>query len=176
MSIRIENINIKNIEDIYEFELENREYFESVLPPRPEGYFEIERFEEIMKELIEEQLSGKCYMHIIRDDSGKIVGRVNLHSIEGEHVRKAELGYRIGKEYQGKGYASKAVKQVIEQGFTKYGLTKIEAGTSTENIGSQIVLLKNGFTLVGSEKKVMKINDKWVDGLLYSRVHIHNNQ
>ena len=123
-----------------------------------------------MNEIIEEQLRGECHMHIIRSGSGDMVGRVNLHSIEGEKVRKAELGYRIGEKDQGKGYASEAVKLVVKQGFEKYGLTKIEAGTSAENMGSQKVLEKNGFKLVGKEGKVMKINDKWVDGLLYEKL------
>ena len=172
MNIKIELTTFENIRDIYEFEVENRKYFESVLPPRPEKYFDFGTFETIMKEIIEEQLRGECYMHIIRDYTGKVVGRVNLHSIDVNQVKKAELGYRIGEKNQGKGYASEAVKLVVKQGFEKYGLIKIEAGTSTENIGSQKVIEKNGFIWVSKEEKVMKINNKWVDGLLYEKCNI----
>ncbi|WP_374700077.1 GNAT family N-acetyltransferase [Fusibacter sp. 3D3] len=33
---------------------------------------------------------------------------------------------------------------------------------------SQRVLEKNGFKQIGEEKKVMKVNGKWVDGFLYA--------
>lgn len=49
---------------------------------------------------------------------------------------------------------------MVKQGFEKYGLSKIEAGTSTENIGLQKVLEKNGFRLVGKEDEIMKVNGK----------------
>lgn len=108
-------------------------------------------------------------MYLIRDDSGMMVGRINLHSIKKGNEKVAELGYRIGQDFQGRGIASKAVELVLEEGFEKHGLLKIEAGTSTINIGSQRVLEKNGFKRVAEEKKVMKVNDKWLNGYLYER-------
>ncbi|MDM8534403.1 GNAT family N-acetyltransferase [Clostridiaceae bacterium HSG29] len=167
MKIKIEKMSIKNLRDIFEFELENKEYFEKTLLPRPCGYFNYEEFIEIMTEILEEQSKHECLMYIIRDLNGKMVGRVNLTLISLGSIRKAEIGYRIGEESQGKGYATESVKLIMLKGFKEYKLTVFEAGTSTKNIGSQKVLENNGFKKISKEEKVMKINGKWIDGYLY---------
>jgi len=170
MTIMIERMSLNNIKDIFNFEVENKIFFDKGLPPRPEGYFEFSSFKMIMLEILEEQSDGTCHMHLIRDNNGKMIGRINLHSITGDKDKAAELGYRIGEKEQGKGYASESVNLLLQKAFHDYGLACIKAGTSTENIGSQKVLEKNGFKQVGEEKKVMKVNGKWVDGLLFEKL------
>ncbi len=161
-------MSLENLKEIYDFEVENRLYFETILPPRPAGYFNFESFKILMNEILEEQACGDIYMCIVLDSAGKILGRVNLSSID-RKVKRAEIGYRISEKEQGNGYASESVKIVIEKGIEKFGLELIEAGTSTINLGSQRVLTKNGFGLVGEEEKVMKVNGEWIDGLLFEK-------
>lgn len=168
MKIIIEPMSLENSKEIFDFEKVNKEYFESVLPPRPEGYYNFDSFNSITNTLLKECESGECHMHIIREgETGVVIGRINLTVISSENVKKAELGYRIAKEYNGKGIATEAVKIIKELCATKYSINILEAGTSTQNIGSRRVLEKSGFTFVGEEKNVMKINGRWVDGALY---------
>ncbi|MBI9011524.1 MAG: GNAT family N-acetyltransferase [Clostridiales bacterium] len=169
MTIEIERMSLNNLEDIYNFEVENKTFFEKGLSPRPEGYFEFCSFKMMMLEILKEQSEGTCHMHLIRDSYGKMIGRINLHSITKGKVIEAELGYRIGENEQGKGYATEAIKLILEKAAAKYGITCIKAGTSTENIGSRKILEKNGFKWIGEEKKVMKVNGRWIDGLLFEK-------
>ncbi len=74
------------------------------------------------------------------------------------------------QEYNGRGYATKAVKLVIDKAFNEYKFHRIEAGTSPANIGSQIVLIKNGFEFIGRTRQVININGKWEDGIMFERV------
>jgi ribosomal-protein-alanine N-acetyltransferase len=106
-------------------------------------------------------------MHLIRDETGQMIGRINLHRSPTTPAIKMELGYRIGQVFQGQGVASQAVKEIIKIAKDTYGLREIEAGTATDNIGSRRVLEKNGFQVIGEEKKVIKVQDKWLDGVLY---------
>ena len=122
----------ENSIDVYSFEKENREYFERNLPPRPATYFDSEGFKEITRELLREQENHDVYMHLIRDAQGTMVGRINLSVLEDDR-KTAELGYRIGENVTNLGYASEAVKLVLEKAFTTYGLHKIIAGTATYN-------------------------------------------
>jgi len=161
----IHTMSKDNINEIYNFETENREFFEQTLPPRPEGYFSIESFNVLMHELLQEQENSECFMHIIRNTTGDMVGRANLYVMNDKTM--LELGYRIGEVHQGNGFASDAVKQLIEMAHKKYCYKRIQAGTSTENIGSQRVLEKNGFRLIGEENNVMQVNNRWIDGFLY---------
>ena len=159
--ISLELMSEENSIDIYSFETENREYFERSLPPRPAHYFDLEGFKEITRELLREQENHDVYMHLIRDAQGIMVGRINL-SVLGKDKKIAELGYRIGENVTNLGYASEAVKLVLEKAFTTYGLHKIIAGTARDNQASQIVLLKNGFTFSKIIENDFQMHNEWI--------------
>ena len=159
--ISLELLSEDNSIDIYSFEKENREYFERNLPPRSANYFDLEGFKEITRELLREQENHDVYMHLIRDAQGVMVGRINL-SVLGKDRKTAELGYRIGENVSNLGYASEAVKLVLEKAFTTYGLHRIIAGTATDNLASQRVLLKNGFTFSRGIENDLQIHNEWV--------------
>ena len=159
--ISLELMSEENSIDVYTFEKENQEYFERNLPPRPGNYFDPEGFKEITRELLMEQDNHDAYMHIIRDVQGVMVGRINL-SVLGSDRKTAELGYRIGESYANLGYASEAVKLVLDKAFHTYGLNRIIAGTATDNLSSKRVLLKNGFTFSRIIENDLQINNEWV--------------
>jgi len=62
---------------------------------------------------------------------------------------EAELGYRVGRDFAGRGLGTGAVRQVCRLAATTYGLKRLRAGTYVDNHGSRNVLLRNGFTLAG---------------------------
>ena len=159
--ISLELMSEENSIDVYSFEKENREYFERSLPPRPAHYFDSESFKEITRELLREQENHDVYMHLIRDAQGVMVGRINL-SVLGKDRKTAELGYRIGENVTNLGYASEAVKLVLEKAFTTYGFNRIIAGTATDNLPSQRVLLKNGFTFSRMIENDLQIHNERV--------------
>ncbi|WP_314480785.1 GNAT family N-acetyltransferase [Streptococcus cristatus] len=159
--ISLELLSEENSIDVYAFERENREYFERNLPPRPANYFDPEGFKEITRELLAEQENHDAYMHIIRDSLGVMVGRINL-SVLGSDRKTAELGYRIVENVTNLGYASEAVKLVLDKAFSAYGLNRIIAGTATDNLASKRVLLKNGFTFSRIIENDLQMNNEWV--------------
>lgn len=176
MIISIELVKKFDYREIFEFEAENKDFFESVLPLRNEGYYQFDSFVTIMDQLMTEQEAGQFYMYLIRDSNNTVVGRINLQINEEEGDRKAELGYRVGKAFQGNGYASKAVKLIINEAFTHLSVMEVYAGTAKNNAGSRKVLEKNGFVMVGEEKDVLMVNGTWVDGVMYSRVVEDSNK
>ena len=159
--ISLELMSEENSIDVYSFEKENREYFERSLPPRSAQYFDSESFKEITRELLREQENHDVYMHLIRDAQGVMVGRINLSVLENNR-KTAELGYRIGENVSNLGYASEAVKLVLEKSFTTYGFNRIIAGTATGNLASQKVLLKNGFIFSRVIENDLQIHNEWL--------------
>ena len=159
--ISLELLSEENSLDVYFFEKENREYFERNLPPRPANYFDLEGFKKITRELLTEQTNRDIYMHIIRDSQGVMVGRINLSVLENNR-KTAEIGYRIGENVSNLGYASEAVKLVLEKAFTTYDLNRIIAGTATGNLASQRVLLKNGFIFSRVIENDLQIHNEWL--------------
>lgn len=156
----LELLSEANSLDVYSFEKENREYFERNLPPRPANYFNPEGFKEITRELLTEQTNRAVYMHLIRDSQDVMVGRINLSVLEDDR-KTAELGYRIGENVSNLGYASEAIRLVLEKAFITYGFNRIVAGTATGNLASQRVLLKNSFTFSRMIENDLHIHNEW---------------
>jgi len=57
-----------------------------------------------------------------------------------------EIGWRLGKQYWGKGYASEAAKQCLNVAFTQLDLDEVVSFTSLSNTRSQSVMKKIGMT------------------------------
>ena len=168
--ITIKLLNIGDMKELLEFEIKNRSFFEETCLTRGDSYYEFKYFKDIVSELISEQNKGMHYMYIARNSEDNIVGRVNLVDVVRGNFNKAEIGYRIGKEYTGRGYGEKAVKLALYDAANKYKLHRIEAGVSTENIASQKVLIKNGFSKVGTYNKYIFLNGKWCDSIIFEKV------
>lgn len=157
-------------EKLFEFEWENREFFARMGLDRDESYYDRESFDGIMQALIHEQSCGTYASYVVINADGKIVGRVSFSDIVRGPFQKAELGYRIAQAHQGRGYATAAVKLAIEDFISRHKLHRLEAGTNVDNIGSQIVLVKNGFEFCGRQRSSFFQGGKWHDGLMFERV------
>jgi len=168
--IIIKLLEESDAQELFTFELKNRAFFKRAGFPRGNNYYELNNFSTIVKESVEEQEKGLTYMYLIKNHSGMILGRINLLSIVRGIFNKAELGYRIGEEHQRKGYATSAVKLVLDEAVNKHKLHRIEAGTSPNNIGSQIVLIKNGFQFTGRNSKYICKNGEWCDSIFFERI------
>lgn len=149
MEITLELLNRDDFEQLFEFELENRAYFEEMVPSRGEDYYHLDTFIQNNNALIKEQAQGLAYFYLIKDLDGVIVGRMNLVDID-KAQGSGHVGYRVGKAYIGKGIANNALSLLLEKTY-QLGIRQIFAKTTTQNIASQKVLEKNGFLHIQTE-------------------------
>ncbi|RUL47279.1 GNAT family N-acetyltransferase [Lysinibacillus antri] len=151
MEITLELLNRDDFEKLYEFELENRAYFEEMVPSRGEDYYHLDTFIKNNNALLIEQAQGISYLYLIKDLNGVIVGRTNLVDID-KAQGSGHVGYRVGKAYTGKGIANNALALLLEKTY-QLGIKQIFAKTTTHNIASQRVLEKNGFSHIQTEQE-----------------------
>ena len=78
---------------------------------------------------------------------GTHIGELCFKGLSADGI--AEIGYGISEEYQNNGYATEAVKAVLEWAFAHPALAAVEAETDSENTASKSVLRKCGFALNG---------------------------
>lgn len=162
--IEVVLLSKEDMDEVYNFEVENKGYFESIGLGRPTSYFDKKLFSEAYNETLKEQANSIIFMHTIKAYD-KIVGRINLVGND-DYNKEKELGFRIGEKHQGKGYGTEAVRLAI-QAARDYGLHRITAGAAPSNIASQIVLIKNGFQFIGKSEKYKYLEGKWISSVLF---------
>ncbi|MCX5977802.1 MAG: GNAT family protein, partial [Coprothermobacterota bacterium] len=79
---------------------------------------------------------------------GCLIGACGYFRWDKRHHR-AEIGYDLWPDYWGQGLMLEALKALINFGFEKMDLNRVEATTHTENQRSQRVLTKLGFQKEG---------------------------
>lgn len=90
--------------------------------------------------------------------SGEVIGRAGLSVREGYEL--PELGFVIGRDYQGQGYAEEACRAVLAYGRKELSFEHVQALVEEENLPSRNLLAKLGFLFV------KKVNEKGTEYLL----------
>jgi ribosomal-protein-alanine N-acetyltransferase len=156
MEIVIEKLHGTDEKALYKFELENRTFFEEMVPTRGDDYYKPEVFKNRHESLLAEQAEGISYFYLIKDENGSILGRINLIDID-ESNKIGHLGYRVGQQHTGKGVAKKALQLLVET-MIELGIKQVKAKTTTNNIASQKVLERCGFEQTETSDEEIELN------------------
>ncbi len=89
---------------------------------------------------------------VIHRESGELIGFISLGDMN-RYKGYAELEYAIAADYRNRGYATEAVKCMVDYGFSKLGLAVIAAWVRSHNTESLRVLEKSGFVFEGRLRK-----------------------
>ena len=101
------------------------------------------------------QKNDSIYWAITLNDTDKLIGTICLFDFSDDNL-KAEIGYELLPEFQGKGIMQEATSKVIDFGIQRIGLNLIQAFTHSENQSSTRLLEKFNFKKnSSSEEKVM---------------------
>jgi ribosomal-protein-alanine N-acetyltransferase len=94
---------------------------------------------------------------IIEKQSRTVIGTCVLFRFEVASGR-AEIGYSLGRDYWGSGYMRESLSILLDYGFEKLSLRRVEAEVDPRNASSGKLLLRLGFTKEGllRQRWVMK--------------------
>ena len=102
---------------------------------------------EELRQRIKEWITDNDKYAIVLKATDKVIGDISLEWSEKDGVH--EIGYNINRSFWRKGYATEAVKALIQWAFNAPQVIAIEAETESENTASIRVLEKCGFKLNG---------------------------
>ncbi|MGB3456785.1 MAG: GNAT family protein [Litorimonas sp.] len=108
--------------------------------------------------------------HIVRSDTGALVGAANLTHVERAAAQSAKLGYWVAQSQAGRGYARAAVRALTDFAFDTLSLHRVEAAVQPDNAASVRVLEAAGYTHEGTARGLLKINGAWADHAVYARL------
>jgi ribosomal-protein-serine acetyltransferase len=96
-----------------------------------------------------------------------MVGRIGLYNID-VFNKCASIGYWLSKELEGKGIITRSCKVVIDEGFKRLKLNRIEIRAAVENYKSQAIPQRLGFKQEGIIRQAEFVNNQFVDLYVYS--------
>ncbi len=82
--------------------------------------------------------------------------------------RKAMIGYWVGQEFRGRGFAKRATRAVCDYAFRERNLNRIEIRCATGNTASQAVPIALGFQREGVLRANEWLYDHFVDHIVFS--------
>ncbi len=100
-------------------------------------------------------------------ESGTLIGDCGLHVLA-EDARMAEIGYTFALAFQGQGYATEAVRAMLDYAFGALALHRIAGVSDVRNQGSIRVLERLGFRREGHTVQAFWNKGTWVDEYLYA--------
>ncbi len=132
------------------------------------SYKTTEELMPLLDKYIGRNQSGYYYRWaVILRETGECIGQVAYFFVDARN-RLAEIEYCIGTAFQSKGYAVEATKAVINYGFERIGLNKIQICVRPSNIASVKVIEKCGFTQEGFLRNHLYREGTYEDRMYYS--------
>jgi ribosomal-protein-alanine N-acetyltransferase len=148
----------------------NREFLARWEPIRPEDYFTAAGQKRAIEDALAQSERNTIVPNVIIE-RGEIIGRVTLSNIIRGPFQSCNLGYWVGSSHNGRGFATRAVREIMIVAFRELRLHRIEAGTLLHNVPSQRVLERNGFARFGVAPNYLNIAGRWQDHAMYQALN-----
>ena len=109
----------------------------------------------------------KNFTFALEKPEGAFIGLFGL-KLGKPKYNKAEVWCKILPEYWSKGYATEALKTMLDFGFDTLNLHRIEAGCSVKNTASPKVFKKVGMMREGIARQLLPLKTGWSDVYQYA--------
>ncbi|HAT30541.1 MAG TPA: N-acetyltransferase [Janthinobacterium sp.] len=94
---------------------------------------------------------GYSWWALILTDGGQMVGAACLQHLGRDAAKPREIGWRLGCDCWGKGYASEAARAIVGHAFHVVGADEVCAVADPDNAASITVMRRLGMRYVGIE-------------------------
>ncbi|HLQ72963.1 MAG TPA: GNAT family protein [Bacillota bacterium] len=162
--LTVRMLKTSDAEPLYQLIKQSKPYLRQWLPWIDDG---------VTLSYCEELIENNFLAHATRSSltigvfyDGRIVGIVTFNKYNWRN-RIGYIGYWLGEPYQGKGIMTESVKALIQYGFTKLRLNRVEIHCATENIKSQAIPKRLGFKKEGHLREAEWLYDHFVDHFVY---------
>jgi [ribosomal protein S5]-alanine N-acetyltransferase len=142
---QVRELTHADLQGLLSFEMQNRAWFESNIDARDASFYCESGVSDHIEDLRTRLAARTWHPFVVVDGEGSIVGRANLKDID-QHRGCAEVGYRVAHACVGQGIATQAVLHLMQVARQHWRLERLDAFVFPENIGSQKVLARCGFS------------------------------
>ena len=133
-NITIEKFDMKHLEDYYRgFDADITKY------QWPDPFENTDAAKALLQEFLDEMTEGETLLYSVISEDGRFVGSVEMHGLSSDCP---ELGVWINKDEQKKGYAFKALTELLNIARNEFGKTAFYYEADIRNEGSNRLLDK----------------------------------
>jgi len=100
-------------------------------------------------------------------ETGAMIGDVVLQWLSEEH-RQGETGFVVHPDFQGKGYAFEAAREMLRLGFDEFGLHRIIGRCDARNTASGRLMERLGMRQEAHFRENERFKGEWGDELIYA--------
>jgi len=152
------------------FEQRNKEHFAQFTPS-----YELseKKFNDLINLWIKDNQNGNAARFFIFDkhDETNIIGACNFTNIIRGPFQACYLGYKMDFAYCGQGLMFQALQAAIDYMFKTLNMHRIMANYIPENHRSAKLLQRLGFSIEGTAKEYLYINQSWEDHVLTALIN-----
>jgi ribosomal-protein-alanine N-acetyltransferase len=99
-------------------------------------------------------------------DTGELIGRMSIARIRREH-RRGSMSLLLAREQWGNGYATEALRALIEYAFHELQMNRLDACCFTWNAPSLRLIERCGLRQEGFKRQADFVDGEWYDDLLF---------
>lgn len=143
MNVNLRNITAPDLSILFEQQLDPEATTMAAFPSRDKENFDA-HWAKIM--------ANESNIMMTIEADGQVAGNMLSWEMDG----KREVGYWLGREFWGKGIATEALKQFLDEVKTR----PLWAHVAKHNVGSRRVLEKCGFKVIGDDKYTNPANEE----------------
>lgn len=124
----------------------------------------VENAEELVAGFAAAEEGAPGWFQYAVEADGVLIGDVGV--CVADNRMQAELGFTLARAYHGRGYATEAVRCVLDRVFAA-GLRRVSAECDTRNTGSARLLERLGFRWEGHRRRHTWLKGEWTDDALF---------
>lgn len=160
-------------QEVLDFYFKDRELFEKYEPDRVLNFYTPAIQKQILTYEYNGAIKGTMFRYYVyrKQAPKQMIGTISFHNIQKGIYSNCEIGYKFSSEFQHMGYATEALKEIVDLIFCDLQLHKILAYAMPENTASIRLLERAGFEKEGVCRDHLFLHNKWEDHVLYSVIN-----
>lgn len=157
--------------DILRYNEKNRVFHKDSMPKRKDDFFTLDHSEYMLEEELKKTRDGIFYrFYIFKKRESNIIGDISLYDVKYGHISSAFMGIKIDQEHSNQGVGSEVVSSIIDFAKNELNLHSLRVTIYEDNISSQKLFTKFGFTYDGKIKDLFYGTHGWMTHELYSLI------
>ena len=163
-SLTLSLLSQRHTQSLFDLTNSNREFLRPWFP-----WIEFTVQEKDTEKFIRDQnklYQNKKAVQVAIEYSNRIIGMVDYHEIDFDNA-VGHIGYWLGEEFNGNGFMTSSVREMISIGFNDFELNRIEIQCAIENIKSRAIPERLGFVQEGILRSLEKVNGRFLDHAVY---------